>query len=90
VLGVVGFVAGLLVRRIDLRQTGLGLLALTTLKVFLVDLSSLDVAYRVISLIALGVLLLGSAWAYGRLKPRGPAPTPRGPTAASHRASGDR
>lgn len=80
ILGVVGFVAGLLVRRLELRQAGLGLLALTTAKVFLVDLSSLDVAYRVISFIALGVLLLGSAWAYGRLKPKGSTATPPGPT----------
>jgi len=89
VLGVVSFVAGLLVRRLELRQAGLGLLAITTAKVFLVDLSSLDVAYRVISLITLGVLLLGSAWTYGRLKPKGPTATPRGPTAASHGAGGD-
>ncbi len=86
--GVVGFVGGLVTRRLELRQGGLGLLALATAKVFLVDLSSLDVAYRVISLIALGVLLLGSAWMYGRLRPKGPTATPRGPRPVAHGAGG--
>ena len=45
------------------------LLALATAKVFLLDLASLDVAYRVLSLVGLGLLLLGSAYAYGRLRP---------------------
>lgn len=59
-----------LVRRIGVaRQCGLALLALATGKVFLVDLSSLDVAYRVLSLVGLGLLLLGCAYAYQRLRP---------------------
>ena len=59
-----------LVRRIGpARQCGLALLALATAKVFLLDLASLDVAYRVLSLVGLGLLLLGSAYAYGRLRP---------------------
>ena len=58
-LGVVAFVAGLRLRIDDLRRGGLALLALATAKVFLFDLAALDVAYRVISLIALGLLLLG-------------------------------
>ena len=40
----------------SLRQAGSWLLALATAKVFLFDLSALDVAYRVVSLIALGLL----------------------------------
>ena len=82
VVGVAAFVAGLWSRRLELRQGGLALLALATAKVFLVDLSALDVAYRVISLVALGLLLLASAWLWQRLKPRGPTGNPRGPTAA--------
>ncbi len=73
VLGVVAFVAGLRLRIDDLRHGGLALLTLATAKVFLFDLSALDVAYRVISLIALGLLLLASAWIWQRLQPRPPA-----------------
>jgi uncharacterized membrane protein len=69
-LGAGAFVVGLSRRRILVRQAGLGLLALATAKVFVFDLSALDVAYRVLSLIALGVLLLGSAYLYQRLRVR--------------------
>jgi uncharacterized membrane protein len=74
VLGTVVFVFGLARRRLLVRQAGLALLALASLKVFLVDLSSLDVAYRVLSLFALGTLLLLTAWAYARLRPPPPIP----------------
>ena len=70
VLGVFGFVAGLWLLSDDFRHGGLALLAVATAKVFLFDLSALDVAYRVISLIALGLLLLASAWLWQRLQPR--------------------
>jgi uncharacterized membrane protein len=69
-LGVAAFVAGLRLRIDDLRRGGFALLALATAKVFLFDLSALDVAYRVISLIALGLLLLVSAWLWQRSQPR--------------------
>ena len=49
---------------------GLLVLGLATVKVFLFDLSSLDVAYRVVTLIVLGLLLVISAYAWGRMKPR--------------------
>jgi hypothetical protein len=83
-LGVAAFVAGLRLRIDDLRRGGLALLGLATAKVFLFDLSALDVAYRVISLIALGLLLLASAWVWQRLQPRPPdgaasAPSSDGP-----------
>ena len=42
---------------------------LVTLKVLAVDLASLDVAYGVRSFIALGILLLLSAYLYQRLQP---------------------
>ncbi len=38
-------------------------------KVFVYDLSTLTSIYRVASLIALGLLLLASAFAYQRLRP---------------------
>ena len=88
VLGLLAFVAGLQRRLPELRHAGLVLLGLATLKVFLVDLAALDVAYRVVSLIALGLLLLASAGLWQRLQPRpdtaepvGPVPLPGDPPA---------
>jgi hypothetical protein len=46
------------------RQAGLVLLAVATVKVFVYDLATLDIAYRVLSLVGLGLLLLVSAWFY--------------------------
>jgi uncharacterized membrane protein len=45
---------------------------MATGKVFIFDLSYLDVAYRVLSLMGLGVLLLGGAYVYQMLRPRRP------------------
>ena len=78
VLGAAGFATGLVARRPPIRLFGLGLLGLATAKVFLVDLAALDVAYRVLSLVALGVLLLVSAAVYARMQ------RPRGPVAPKH------
>jgi hypothetical protein len=77
VLGGIGFAAGLRLHRTPVRLFGLALLGLATVKVFLVDLAALDLAYRVLSLVALGVLLLVSALVYSRMQhPHGPiAPT---------------
>ncbi|HEX7399861.1 MAG TPA: DUF2339 domain-containing protein [Candidatus Limnocylindrales bacterium] len=73
VLGAAAFATGLVARRPPIRLFGLGLLGLATVKVFLVDLAALDVTYRVLSLVALGVLLLVSAAVYARMQhPRGP------------------
>ena len=83
ILGVVAFVGGLQRRLPELRHAGLALLGLATLKVFLFDLSALDVAYRVISLIALGLLLLASAGLWQRNQPRREAPTSAGAVAAA-------
>ena len=77
VLGLSAFVTGLRLRSDDLRHGGLGLLALATIKVFLFDLAALDVAYRVISLVALGLLLLMSAWVWQRLRPKASTDTVR-------------
>ncbi len=79
VLGGTGFAAGLLTHRSPVRIFGLALLGLATAKVFLVDLSALDVAYRVLSLVALGVLLLISATVYARLQGPGGPGVPGGP-----------
>jgi hypothetical protein len=79
-IGMGVFLAGIIGWRQGVRESGLGLLALATGKVFLFDLSYLDVAYRVLSLIGLGLLLLAGAYAYQSLRPRRPiagdAPSP--------------
>jgi len=76
-LGLLGFAGGLRLHRTPIRLSGLALLGLATAKVFLVDLASLDVAYRVLSLVALGVLLLVSALAYSRTQHPHPPTSPR-------------
>jgi uncharacterized membrane protein len=90
-VGVLVTAAGLLLRRAQLRIAGLAVLALASAKVFVFDLSSLDVAYRVVTLIVLGILLIAIALAWTCLKPAteaavrddGEAPTAQGrnPTA---------
>jgi len=74
VLGGVAFAVGLRMHRTVIRLSGLALLGLATVKVFLVDLAALDVAYRVLSLVALGVLLLVSALVHAQMqRPSPPA-----------------
>jgi hypothetical protein len=77
-IGAAGFAIGLAAHRPPVRVFGLALLGLATVKVFLIDLAALDVAYRVLSLVALGVLLLVSAAAYSRMQ------HPHGPIAPKH------
>ena len=65
------YASGLLVvgqiRRLRLlRVMALALLSMTTLKVFIWDLSSLDRAYRIISFIMLGAILLVVSYFYQR------------------------
>ncbi len=82
-LGLIGFASGLRFHRAEVRLSGLGLLGLATAKVFLVDLAALDVAYRVLSLVALGVLLLVSSLVYARMQHQHPhqhPPNPHPPT----------
>ena len=72
-IGMAVFLAGIVRWRQGIREAGLGLLILATGKVFIFDLSYLDVAYRVLSLVGLGVLLLVGAYAYQTLRPHRPA-----------------
>jgi uncharacterized membrane protein len=67
-LGLLGY--GLVRDSIAGRGAGLALLGLATVKAFVFDLAALDIAYRVLSLIGLGVLLLAGAYAYQRLRAR--------------------
>ena len=64
--GAVLMVAGFRLRQSFLRWLALALLGITTVKVFLVDLSQLERIYRVASFLALGVLLLAISFAYQR------------------------
>jgi uncharacterized membrane protein len=75
-VGLVGLIAGLRRNNPALRNAALGLLLMTVGKVFLYDLSTLTSLYRVISFMALGLLLLTAAFAYQRLRPP-PAPDMR-------------
>ena len=70
VLGGSAFVAGILRFGAPVRIFGLALLALATVKVFIVDLAALDTSYRVLSFIGLGVLLLVSSYVYQHYKGR--------------------
>ena len=68
-VGVAGLIVGLRTSNSPIRNGALGLLLATVAKVFLYDLSTLTSIYRVISFIALGLLLLVGAFAYQRLRP---------------------
>jgi uncharacterized membrane protein len=68
VLGVGVFVAGILRFGALTRAFGLALLALATVKVFIMDLASLDTSYRVLSFIGLGILLLVGSFVYQHFK----------------------
>ena len=68
VTGLAGIVVGLLRDVRLLRLGGLGLLLLAAAKVFVYDLSELESVYRALSFIALGLLLLGGAFAYQRIR----------------------
>jgi hypothetical protein len=69
VLGVAVLVVALRRQNGHLRDAALGMLLITVAKVFLYDLSTLTSIYRVVSFVAVGLLLLGGAFAYQRLRP---------------------
>jgi uncharacterized membrane protein len=69
VAGVAALILGLRRNIALLRNVALGMLLATVGKVFLYDLSTLTSIARVISFIVLGLLLLGGAFAYQRLRP---------------------
>ncbi len=70
VVGAVAFAIGLVRSIQTARYIGLALLTLATVKVFLFDLSALDVAYRVLSFIGLGLVLLASSFVSVRVRAR--------------------
>jgi uncharacterized membrane protein len=62
VAGAAAFALGIARDAILARVSGLALLALATAKGFIVDLATVEVAYRVLSFIGLGLVLLGSSF----------------------------
>jgi uncharacterized membrane protein len=66
--GLAALVAGLVRDDRRMRIGGLALLAAAVVKVFLYDLAELESIYRVLSFIALGLLLLAGAFAYQRMR----------------------
>lgn len=71
VVGLVAIVVGLVRDIRELRLGGLVLLGIGVAKVFAYDLSELDSLYRVLSFIAVGVVLLTGAYAYQRMRAAG-------------------
>lgn len=69
-LGFASLLFGLLRDDRRFRLGGFVLLAAAIVKVFLVDLSTLESIFRVLSFIALGLLLLAAAFAYQRIRAR--------------------
>lgn len=67
-VGLLALVGGLVRDVQEIRLGGLVLLGLTIAKVFLYDLAKLDSIYRVVSFVAVGLLLLAGAFAYQRVR----------------------
>jgi uncharacterized membrane protein len=65
-------VAGLRRHYAPIRYLGILVFAATILKVFMIDLASLDRIYRVVSVIGLGVLLLTTSYLYQRSRANEP------------------
>jgi uncharacterized membrane protein len=68
--GAVLLAAGFPLRDRVLRISGLALLFLCILKLFLWDLRQLDTVPRIISFLVLGLILVGVSWAYTRFRER--------------------
>jgi len=67
-VGLTAIVIGLIRDIRELRWGGLVLLGIGVVKVFAYDLAELDQLYRVLSFIAVGILLLIGAYAYQRVR----------------------
>jgi len=68
IVGLVAIVVGLVRDARELRYGGLALLGIGVVKVFAYDLSELEQLYRVLSFMGVGVVLLGGAYAYQRVR----------------------
>lgn len=82
--GVVLLAVGFYLRSQPARFAALAVIALTIAKVFIIDTAAISGIYRAISVIGLGVVLLGIGWLYQRLLfPRAPAPPQQATTSPS-------
>jgi uncharacterized membrane protein len=80
VFGIVLLAVGFFLRSQPARFLALGVVALTIAKVFIIDTANIEGIYRALSVIGLGVVLLGIGWLYQRLLyPRAPAMAAPGP-----------
>jgi uncharacterized membrane protein len=70
-VGLIAIVFGLVRNVRELRLGGLALLGIGVAKVFAYDLAELDQLYRVLSFIAVGLVLLTGAYAYQRVRAAG-------------------
>ena len=68
IAGLAAIVAGLVRDVRELRLGGLALLGIGVVKVFAYDLAELEQLYRVLSFVAVGILLLIGAYAYQRVR----------------------
>ena len=74
--GIALLAVGFVLRSQPARMLALGVIALTVAKVFIVDTASISGIYRALSVIGLGIVLLGIGWLYQRLLyPRTPPST---------------
>jgi Predicted membrane protein (DUF2339) len=73
-VGLVAIVIGLARNVRELRLGGLALLGIGVAKVFAYDLAELDELYRVLSFVAVGLVLLTGAYAYQRVRAAGRRP----------------
>jgi uncharacterized membrane protein len=64
VFGIVLLAVGFFLRSQPARLTALAVIALTVAKVFIIDTASISGIYRALSVIGLGVVLLGIGWVY--------------------------
>jgi hypothetical protein len=67
-VGLALLVVGFPARERALRLSGLAMLTLCVLKLFIYDLSELEALPRIMSFVVLGLVLLGVSWAYTRVK----------------------
>src|SRR5207245_1593111 len=58
---VAAVLTGFLMRSAPLRYVGLGLFAITLVKVVSIDMSQVQTGYRILSFMGLGILLLGTS-----------------------------
>jgi uncharacterized membrane protein len=67
-VGLAAIIVGLIRDVRELRLGGLALLGIGVAKVFVYDLAELDQLFRVLSFIAVGILMLAGAYAYQRVR----------------------